>query len=180
MSAYVLARSWRREPIYEALLAQDGIHLGDRAVLSTLEVLRLDKLIARANAFACFAPATRPSEMLREAETHHAQKVFPVVDAARKLVGLVTTDEVALLQGEPHFELLVTAMDVMRGPASVRMQDDLRTVFELMRAEGLREIPVVDDDGQILGLVDEADVAQVYLRATSPHRDPSSSNESVR
>ena len=37
MSAYVLARQWRPEPIYEALLAQDGIHLRERAVLDTLE-----------------------------------------------------------------------------------------------------------------------------------------------
>jgi CIC family chloride channel protein len=27
MSAFALARHWRRVPVYEALLAQDGIHL---------------------------------------------------------------------------------------------------------------------------------------------------------
>jgi CIC family chloride channel protein len=32
MSAFVLARHWRRTPIYEALLAQDGIHLPDSNV----------------------------------------------------------------------------------------------------------------------------------------------------
>jgi CIC family chloride channel protein len=167
MSAYVIASRWRPQPIYDALLAQDGIHLRDHAVLTTLEVLRLDKLVARASAFACFSPTSRPSEMLRESNAHHDQKVFPVVDTARKLLGLVTTDEVQLLEGEPHFELLVTATDVMRGPVCVRMTDDLRTIFELMRAEGLREIPVVDEDNGVLGLVDEGDVAQVYLRATS-------------
>jgi len=167
MSAYIIARQWRPEPIYEALLAQDGIHLRGREVLSTLEYLRLDKLVARANAFACLPQAARPSDMLREIGAHHDQKVFPIVDASLKLVGLVTSDEVALLQGEPQLELLVTATDVMRPPVGVRMNDDMRTVFELMRSEGLREVPVVDDDGRVLGLVDEADVAQVYLRATS-------------
>jgi CIC family chloride channel protein len=167
MSAYVIARRWRREPIYEALLAQDGVHLRDRAVLTTLEVLKLDELVARTNAFASFVASARPSEMVREAGQHHMQKVFPVVDASRKLVGLVTTDEIRLLQSEPELELIVTATDVMRSPACVRTSDDMRTVFELMRAEGLREIPVVDDDGHVLGLVHEADVAQVYLKATS-------------
>jgi CIC family chloride channel protein len=168
MSAYVIARRWRREPIYDALLSQDGIHLRDRAVLTTLEVLRLDKLVARVNGFACFSRASRPSEMLHESVVHHDQKVFPVIDGATgKLVGLVTSEEVAMLEGEPHFELLVTAADVMRGPVCVRVNDDLRTIFELMRAEGLREVPVVDEDNGVLGLVDEGDVAQVYLRATS-------------
>jgi CIC family chloride channel protein len=167
MSAYVLARRWRHEPIYEALLAQDGIHLGNRAVMNTLEVVRLGDLVARANTFACLTPIAPPSEMLRESALHHDQKVFPIVDASRKLIGLVTNDEIALLHDEPQLEALVTAADIMRGPACVRMQDDMRTVFELMRAEGLREIPVVDDDSSVLGLVDEADVARVYLRATS-------------
>jgi len=167
MSAYVLARRWRPVPIYEALLAQDGVHLGNRAVMTTLEVLQLDTLVARTNAFACLSPRAHPSEMVRESGAHHDQKVFPVVDESRKLLGLVTFEEIALLEGEPELELIITATDVMRGPTCVRIQDDMRTVFELMRAEGLREIPVVDDENVVLGLVDEADVAQVYLRATS-------------
>jgi CIC family chloride channel protein len=167
MSAYVIARRWRPEPIYEALLAQDGVHLRGRAVLSTLEVLRLDKLVARANAFATFTAGARPSEMLRASEAHHDQKTFPIVDASLKLVGVVTSDEIMLLRGEPHLELLVTALDVMRPAVAVRTTDDLRTIYELMRAEALREVPVIDDDGGVLGLIDEGDVAQVYLRATS-------------
>ncbi len=167
MSAYVIARRWRREPIYEALLAQDGIHLRDRAVLSTLEVLRLDNLVARANAFASLQLTAHPSEMMRESGTHYDQKVFPIIDGSRKLVGLVTREEITLLQAEPHLELLITASDLMRPAVGVRLTDDMRTVFELMRAEGLRQVPLLDEEGCVLGLVDEADVAQGYLRATS-------------
>ena len=170
MSAYVIARKWRPEPIYEALLAQDGVHLHNRAILSTLEVLRLDQLLARANQFACLTPSSHPSEMVKQMSAHHDQKVFPIVidDAgARKLIGLVSSDEISLLQNEPELELIVTASDIMRAPVSVRAHDDMRTVFELMRAEGLRELPVVDDNDCVIGLVDEADVAQVYLKATS-------------
>ena len=32
MSAFALARHWRQTPVYEALLAQDGIHLPQRNV----------------------------------------------------------------------------------------------------------------------------------------------------
>jgi CIC family chloride channel protein len=167
MSAYVLARQWRPDPIYEALLAQDGVHLRDRAVLNTLEYLKLDQLVARTNAFAMLPPNARPSDMMREAGAHHDQKVFPIVDASQKLLGLVTSDEIALLEGEAHLEPLVTAVDVARPPICVRTTDDMRTAFELMRAEGLRELPVVDEDDRVLGLVDEGDIAQMYLQATS-------------
>jgi predicted transcriptional regulator len=167
MSAYVIAKQWRPEAIYEALLAQDGIHLRGRAVLSTLEHMKIDELVARTNHFACLLANARPSEMLKQSGTYHDQKVFPIVDETRKLVGLVSADEIALLQSEPQLELLVTASDLMRPAVCVRVTDDLRTVFELMRAESLREVPVVDDENRVLGLVDEGDVAQVYLKATT-------------
>ncbi|HEX3346462.1 MAG TPA: chloride channel protein, partial [Polyangiaceae bacterium] len=39
MTAYILARQWRPTPIYEALLEQDGVHLGSRGGSVDLESL---------------------------------------------------------------------------------------------------------------------------------------------
>ncbi|HSQ62626.1 MAG TPA: chloride channel protein [Polyangiaceae bacterium] len=167
MSAYVIARRWRPEPIYEALLAQDGVHLRNRAVLDTLEVLKLDSLLASGTPFISFTQKTVPSEIVRRVAANTHQFVFPVVDDEQKLIGVVTTDEIAVLQAEPELELLINASDLMRNPIAVRAHDDLRTVFELMRAEGLREIPVLDEEGIVLGLVGEREVAQAYLEATA-------------
>lgn len=36
-----------------------------------------------------------------------------------------------------------------------------------MRAEGLHELPVVDEADCVLGLVDEGDIAQMYLNANN-------------
>jgi predicted transcriptional regulator len=63
---------------------------------------------------------------------------------------------------------VVNAADMMRPPASVRVSEDLRVVFELLRAERLRELPVVDAQQKVIGLIDEATIAQAYLRATTP------------
>ena len=167
MSAYIIARHWRPEPIYEALLAQDGVHLRARSVLDTLEFLKLESLLAEVPPFVTFTKRTMPSEIVRTVKAHPHQIVFPVVDDSQKLVGMVTTDEIAALQNAPELELLVNASDLMRGPIAVRAHDDLRTVFELMRAEGLLEIPVVDEAGTVLGIVGEREVAQAYLEATA-------------
>ena len=166
ISAYAIARRWRPMPVYEALLAQDGVQLRDRAVLSALERRKIDELLVRAGPFACFDLGTRPAEMLRLSEQHRTQNVFPVVDRDKRLAGLVAREELDVLKGEPQLEMLVTAVDLMRSPASVRPGDDMRTVFELMRGEGVRAVPVLDDDRRVLGVVDEADVAQVYFRST--------------
>ena len=167
MSAYVIARRWRPEPIYEALLAQDGVHLRARSVLDTLEFLKLESLIAEVPPFVSLTERTAPSEIVRTVKAHPLQLVFPVVDEGQRLVGMVTADEIAFLQNEPELELLVNASDLMRPPITVRAHDDLRTVFELMRAEALREVPVVDEVGAVIGIVGEREVAQAYLEATA-------------
>ena len=58
-------------------------------------------------------------------------------------------------------------VDISRPPTCVRTTDDMRTVFELMRAEGLSELPVVDESDRVLGLIDEVDIAQMYLDANN-------------
>jgi CIC family chloride channel protein len=169
MSAYVIARHYRPEPIYEALLAQDGIHLRDRAVLDTLEELKLDKMIRRRDdSFVGLSPASDASLLLRVTEAHGKQSVFPVLDAAEKLVGLIVPGDVEVLRSEPGLESLVNASDLMRPPTSVREDEDLRTAFELMRNEGLHEMPVLDANGRIIGFIDEATIVEAFLRASGP------------
>ena len=50
---------------------------------------------------------------------------------------------------------------------SVRSDDNLRTAAEALLAHKLREIPVVNQDGLIVGHLDEADISRWYLDATS-------------
>jgi CIC family chloride channel protein len=85
-----------------------------------------------------------------------------------EIQGLVTRDELSLLEAEPSLLPLVTASDIMRPAASVRPSDSLLTALDLMRAERLPELPVLDETGQILGFVDEATIASAYLRESDP------------
>jgi chloride channel protein, CIC family len=48
---------------------------------------------------------------------------------------------------------------------SVRSDADLRTAAETMLNNKLREIQVTDADGNVVGLIDEADISRFYLRA---------------
>ena len=169
MTAYVLARHWRPEPIYEALLAQDGIHLRDRAVLDTLDELKLERLIRpRDETFVSFHPASSATALLAATWGEVNQRAFPVLDRDEKLVGLIYATDLALLKSEPELELVVNASDLMRPPTSVRSDEDLRTAFELLRDEGLHEVPVLDPDGHVIGFIDDVSIAEAFLRASAP------------
>jgi predicted transcriptional regulator len=60
----------------------------------------------------------------------------------------------------------------MRPPASVNVEDTLLTALDLMRAERLPELPVLDSAGHILGFVDESTIAAAYLQQIHPSSRP--------
>lgn len=167
MSAYALARYLRPVPIYEALLAQDGVHLQQRGALQALDQLKLDGFPVVGGERASLRAGERASALL-QSTLPPGQRVFPVMNTANALVGLVTKDELALLEAEPSLSLLVTASDIMRPPASVSVNDSLLTALDLMRAERLPELPVLGLDGRLVGFVDEATIAGAYLHVSDP------------
>jgi CIC family chloride channel protein len=175
MSAYVLARRWRPEPIYEALLAQDGIHLGDGTVLDTLQELKLAPLVRRRSAFVSFTPDADAATLLDAVRADPRQQVFPVLGPDAKVVGLLLPEDLEAVTDAPAGSL--RASDVMRAPLTVRAEDDLRTAFELMRTEALREVPVLDAVGVVVGFIDEASIVEAFLRATGPRRSRPSAHD---
>jgi CBS domain-containing protein len=87
-----------------------------------------------------------------------------VLDGEKRLLGIVTPDELRLLDAEPDLLPVVAAWDLMRPPVSVQPADDVRTVLEVMLRNGLREVPVTDAGGHFVGFIDETAIAKTYLK----------------
>jgi CBS domain-containing protein len=52
-------------------------------------------------------------------------------------------------------------------PVALRADDDLRAATEALLTRGLREMPVLDAEGRLVGHLDEADISRWYLEATA-------------
>ncbi|MFO0688148.1 MAG: CBS domain-containing protein [Myxococcota bacterium] len=92
------------------------------------------------------------------------------------MTGLVTSDGLRVLANEGSDLPWAIAADLMQPPVSVQPHDDLRVAIERIVHHGLREVPVVDGRGAVVGFLDEADVAAIYLKTTSrPPSPPDSS-----
>jgi CIC family chloride channel protein len=165
--AYVIATRLRPVAIYEALLAQDGIHLHDKGPLGALEGLKLDGYATKSANLVRFSYGAPGGDLLR-GTARVDQHIFPVLDSEERLVGIVTSEELTLLEADPSLSLLVTASDIMRPAVAVRVEDNLLTALELMRAQRLPEVLVLDRDDRIIGVIDEATIAQAYLRESGP------------
>jgi CIC family chloride channel protein len=66
----------------------------------------------------------------------------------------------------------LSGVPVVAPELRVRPEDDLRSATQTLLANKLREIPVTDAAGQIVGLLDEADISRFYLDATTKTPPP--------
>jgi CIC family chloride channel protein len=169
MLAYGIARHYRPTPIYEALLEQDGIVLHQRGVGDALSGVRVADVPLDTRPYACFEAATPLAALLAGLSSPERQEVFPVL-AEGRVVGIVTLGDLVLLTGESGLASVVVAADVMRVAPTVHPEDPLRVAFERMLANGVRELPVTDGTGRLLGFVDEISIAHASASAAQVRR----------
>jgi CIC family chloride channel protein len=93
----------------------------------------------------------------RDSPVHHT----PSLD-------LLTSTRVAQVMRQ----VSVSGIPVVAPDLVVHPEDDLRTATQTLLANKLREIPVTDAAGQIVGLLDEADISRFYLDATTKPPPP--------
>ncbi len=172
MSAYLMARRFRRQPIYEALLAQDGVTFEGDHLVAALDHFALKDVVSSDRAFVTFEHHVRAPEILRIAREPSWQTVFPVINHDGRVVGIITQEELRILADEPELLPLTNASDLMRAAVTCTIRDSLRCALERMRLERIRELPVVDDQERVIGFVDEGALAHLYL-ASSPSAPPS-------
>jgi CIC family chloride channel protein len=177
MIAYVVARQLRPTPIYEALLEQDGIQLHPKKpAADTLDGISISRLKLDDVARATFTPGQPGAKLLEVLETAGRQEVFPVLDPDQRLVGLVTLEDLMAFAAEPDLDQLVCANDIMRPAVALRRHELASRALELMLSLGVRELPVVDDDQRVLGLIDEAAIVHEFVRERAAVRSDASAS----
>jgi CIC family chloride channel protein len=90
------------------------------------------------------------------------QDTFPVVDDQGAIVGLINADVLRIAMSHPEFIDVAVADDLMGPAVAVRMDEDLHAALQRMLQAALRELPVLDARGAVVGFLDEADITRAY------------------
>jgi CBS domain-containing protein len=112
---------------------------------------------------------------------------FPVLDASDKVVGVVSEDDLLVKEGyrsgEPVSGFLMrhadkakaaglTAAELMTRPAiTIGPQATVAEAARTMHAKHVKRLPVVSEDGRLVGIVSRIDLLGVYDRADSQIRN---------
>src|SRR6516225_4187853 len=105
---------------------------------------------------------------------------FPVVDADRKVIGVVSEadmlnkaaldDEPGVISGILHRRDQAKARGVTAGDlmttavVAVRPEDTVEHAARLMYDRGVKRLPVTDESGRLVGIISRADVLSVFDR----------------
>jgi predicted transcriptional regulator len=165
MTSYVIARSLRPTPIYEALLAQDGVilpHAEPRSEAHTPEALNLQAHSIMTPALSV-ASSTTLSE-LQQMLTTGVANAF-VVEQPGKLYRVILRSQVCNLAQAG--EAMLTAADVAESVPSVNVGAELGDVIAATRADDIKAVVVVSDTGDAIGVVSKVDLALLMLSRSS-------------
>ncbi len=150
-----------RRSILTEKVARRGYHLSREysvdplEILSVREVMRTDVVVLPAS----LPLAEIPSKL--SADEARGQTLYPVVDADRRLVGVVTRGQLAARARKPADAPGPPLAEVARrDPAVARPDETLRAVVERMAGTGITRLPVVERGARpkLLGLISLQDL----------------------
>jgi CBS domain-containing protein len=120
---------------------------------------------------------------------HHAVSAVPVVDAHRRVLGVVSEADLLpkleYADRVPRHPLAArrlpeplrrkasgdTAAELMTAPAvTVRPTETVTRAARLMESARVKRVPVVDADGRIVGIVSRRDLVRLYTRSDADIR----------
>ena len=108
-------------------------------------------------------------ESIAQTMAEHGFGSVPVLDQNHHLLGIVTEYDLLKVLMEDKSLSDVTAEQMMTpNPITVSPDTSAMDIINLLEGKHLIRMPVVDEDGKLMGVVARRDVLQGYLSATRP------------
>jgi CIC family chloride channel protein len=166
--AYAIARHHRPTPIYEALLAQDGVHL-PHGQSSRGPLLGLDVRSAMTTAVVTM-PATVSLTEAAHIARANGHATYPVLDERGQFVGLLSEARIQRSIAEGLAEK--TAGDVARRKEYAVPDEALLKAVARMQRLGVRQLPVLAPaSASLCGILAMSDVLRAQVRAMEKQDD---------
>lgn len=110
---------------------------------------------------ACASADAALSKVARLMVEHNVGSIPIVEKNSNKVIGVVTDRDIATrVVAEEKDPKQIKASDIMSSPVvTVKAEDNIEDVTRLMEKNMIRRVPVVDEMGNCMGMVAQADIA---------------------
>ena len=173
--AHLFTSLTMKRSILTEKIARRGYHLSREYAVDPLEILFV-KEVMRTNlvAFPAANSLREIGELIRPGHGPRGQRLYPVVDDARRLVGVITRNHVRKLLADSSSAMLEKPIAdfVLQAPVTAYPNEPLRVVVYRMVETGLTRFPVVDpeDERKLMGMVALDDLLQARSRNLTEER----------
>lgn len=156
----VVASSLKEESIYTQKLKWKGISLKQGREESILRQMQVEAVLRRDYRFF---PEESPLPAILAEALGSPQVTFPIVGAEGELIGVIRVQDLhRALDDRGPLEAVVVAADLATPVRSVHRDTNLEEVLEILTETGADLLPVVEDGGNVVGVVLAADVMERY------------------
>jgi H+/Cl- antiporter ClcA len=156
-----------RRSILTEKIARRGYHLSREYEIDPLEILFVREVM-RTNVVAL--PSAAPSDTLRHSlhsdSSNRRQRLYPVVNPLRELLGVVTRNDLQqLVEHAPAHETVKLSSVTHARPTVAYPDESLRMIVYRMAETGLTRFPVIDRERSLLiGMVALSDLLKARAR----------------
>lgn len=159
--SFLISRHFMPHSIYTTQLAKKGdllTHNKDKAVLT---LLTINKLVE--NDFSEVKPEMSLRQLIRVVKTSH-RNLFPVVNSDRKLVGILTLDDIReIMFDESLYDVIAVAELMSQPPEVINKNENMTSVIQKFQSSGAWNLPVVDQ-GTYIGFISKSKLFSAYRR----------------
>lgn len=159
--ANLVARRLKRESIYTVKLVRRGIDIERGQEINVLRSLKVEDVMSRQ---VMAVPASEKLGRLVEDLSEHPHAYCYVVDGDRRLQGVVSLDDLrrSLKDVDTLNDIVIAADLAHRELPRVGPDATLDTVARLFGGRSREELPVVGDDGTLLGVISRRHLMDAY------------------
>ena len=138
----------------------------DDLIFDVLRGVPVGDILVRDRPYIAFERRTPAKEVIEKVAGSAWQDAFPVIGGDGKLAGVVSSEILRTMASNPDLHVFAIADDMMVAPLSIKETDDLHSALETILKHGVRELLVTNEEGQIVGFLDETEITTFYHSAT--------------
>lgn len=159
--SYMITKNYMEHTIYTRELAERGDLLTHDKDQSVLTMMHLDSVIEKD--FIVLNPEMTLGDMLHKAVSKSSRNLFPVVDNANRLVGIILLDDIRTVMFDQSLYDSTSVETFMHNPPDYinYEKDSMKTVMKKFQDSGAWNLPVLKNDNYY-GFVSKSKLLTAY------------------